>query len=153
MGVVGEVKARAKSLPSGNVGLQIRLQRLRARHGQPLLATLRDRISKADIVVADLADDADTAWNPNVLLEVGMALGFGKEEAGALFILKPEKMKNIADINGLLLTKYRPTAAGSPLNLLDKAGFTAAVRTRLLEVARERGMIGYPISPEIDADE
>jgi hypothetical protein len=49
-----------------------------------LLATLRDRIERADALM-DLA-----GHNPNVLLEVGMAVAMKKGESGALIILKPK---------------------------------------------------------------
>jgi len=50
-----------------------------------LLSTLRERIERADALVMDLA-----GHNPNVLIEVGMAVALYKGESGALIILKPK---------------------------------------------------------------
>jgi hypothetical protein len=47
-----------------------------------LLSTLRERIERADALVMDLA-----GHNPNVLIEVGMAVAMHKGESGALIIL------------------------------------------------------------------
>jgi hypothetical protein len=53
--------------------LDIRLYRLRGRQGMHLLSILRDRIERDDALVMDLA-----GHNPNVLLEVGMAVAMKK---------------------------------------------------------------------------
>jgi len=50
-----------------------------------LLSTLRDRIERADALVMDLG-----GRNPNVLIEVGMAVAMYKGESGARIILKPK---------------------------------------------------------------
>ena len=51
------------------IKLHVSVNRLRARHGGCILSVIKDRIRDADVLVFDLSDN-----NPNVLLELGMAL-------------------------------------------------------------------------------
>jgi predicted nucleotide-binding protein len=99
-----------------------------------LLATLRDRIERADALVMDLA-----GHNSNVLLEVGMAVAMRKGESGALIILKPKSEALPSNLQGLVYCNYDKSLRQG---LEDQSGFRAALRTRLLKVAKDRKMLG-----------
>jgi hypothetical protein len=130
--VIDECEARARISPGGHK-LDIRLYRLRGRQGMHLLSTLRDRIERADALVMDLA-----GHNANVLLEVGMAVAMKKAESGALIILKPKNEVLPSNLQGLVYCNYDKSLRKG---LEDKAGFRAALRTRVLKVAKERQML------------
>jgi predicted nucleotide-binding protein len=98
-----------------------------------LLSTLRDRIQRADVLVVDLA-----GRNANVLLEVGMAVGMNKAESGALIILKPGNEALPSNLQGIVYCNYDKSLTKG---LEDKAGFRAALRTRILKIAKEREML------------
>lgn len=130
--VVDECYARARTSP-GQHKLDIRLHRLRGRQGMNLLTTLRDRIGRADLLVMDLA-----GGNPNVLLEAGMAVAMHKPESGALIILKPKNEPWPSNLQGIVYCNYDKSLRRG---LEDQAGFRAALRTQILKVAKERGMM------------
>ena len=98
-----------------------------------LLSTLRDRIARADALVIDLA-----GHNPNVLIEVGIAVALHKVESGGLIILKPKSDPWPSNLQGIVYCNYDKSLRRG---LEDQAGFRAALRTRILNVARERRMI------------
>ncbi len=80
-----------------------------------LLSTLRDRIERDDALVMDLA-----AHNPNVLLEVGMAVAMKKGESGALIILKPKHEALPSNLQGLVYCSYDKSLRKG---LEDQTGF------------------------------
>jgi predicted nucleotide-binding protein len=102
-----------------------------------LLSTLRDRIGRADALVMDLA-----GHNPNVLIEVGIAVAMRKGESGALIILKPKNELWPSNLQGIVYCNYDKSLRRG---LEDQAGFRAALRTRILTVARERQMIASAV--------
>jgi hypothetical protein len=130
--VIDECKRRGETSP-GKYKLDIRLYRLRGRQGMHLLATLRERIQRADALVVDLA-----GRNSNVLLEVGMAVAMNKGESGALIILKPKNEALPSNLQGIVYCNYDKSLTKG---LEDKAGFRAALRTRIFKIARERQML------------
>ena len=130
--VIDECETRSRVSP-GEHKLDIRLYRLRGRQGMHLLSTLRDRIERADALVMDLA-----GHNANVLLEVGMAVAMKKGESGALIILKPKNEPLPSNLQGLVYCNYDKSLRKG---LEDKAGFRAALRTRILKVAKDRQML------------
>ena len=130
--VVDECRVRIGASP-GQYKSDIRLHRLRGRQGMNLLVTLRDRIDRADVLVMDLA-----GGNPNVLLEVGMAVAMHKAESGALIILKPKDEPWPSNLQGIVYCNYDKSLRRG---LEDQAGFRAALRTQILKVAKERGML------------
>lgn len=134
--VIDECQARVRAFP-GKYKLDIRLHRLRGRQGMNLLGTLRDRIDRADVLVMDLA-----GHNSNVLIEVGMAVAMQKGESGALIILKPKNEPWPSNLQGIVYCNYHKSLRRG---LEDQAGFRAALRTRILEVAKNREMTGGPI--------
>lgn len=153
--VADEVKKRAEKRP-GEYALDIRINRLRGRHGSHLLDTLRERINRGDVFVMDIADAEVAGFNPNVMLELGMAIGIGKLEARGLFVLKPKALKWPSDLLGFMYSEYDPqiATADNP-GLVDTPGFRAALKSTIEEIARDRGMIGNAkdISIEIEGDE
>jgi len=98
-----------------------------------LLSTLRERIERADALVMDLA-----GHNPNVLIEVGMAVAMNKGESGSLIILKPKNEPWPSNLQGMVYCNYDKSLRRG---LEDQAGFRAALRTRILKVAKDRQML------------
>jgi hypothetical protein len=131
--VIDECHSRGRAAP-GEYKLDIRLHRLRGRQGMNLLSTLRDRIRRADALVMDVA-----GHNPNVLIEVGMAVALYKGESGALIILKPKNETWPSNLQGIVYCNYDKSLRRG---LEDQAGFRAALRTRILKVATDRQMLG-----------
>jgi hypothetical protein len=134
-----EVEKRAAQRKPGNRKLDIRVNRLRGLHGQILLTMLNERIDRCDILIADIGNLGCSFFNSNVLLELGMAIGLGKLESRGVYVFKPKNLPSPSDISGVITTDY--TLKSETLKLEDKRGFTAALRTRLLELAEQRGMI------------
>jgi hypothetical protein len=130
--VIDECQARVHTY-EGKHNLDIRVHRLRGRQGMNLLSTLRERIQRADALVMDLA-----GGNPNVLLEVGMAVAMHKAESGALIILKPKNESWPSNLQGIVYCNYDKSLRRG---LEDQAGFRAALRTRILKVATDKGML------------
>jgi hypothetical protein len=131
--VIDECEARVRTSP-GEHKLAVYLHRLRGRQGMNLLSTLRQRIARADALVMDLA-----GHNPNVLIEVGMAVAMHKGESGSLIILKPTNEPWPSNLQGIVYCNYDKSLRRG---LDDQAGFRAAVRARILKIAKERGMMG-----------
>ena len=98
-----------------------------------LLSTLRERIERADALVMDLA-----GHNPNVMIEVGMAVAMHKGESGGLIILKPKNEPWPSNLQGMVYCNYDKSLRRG---LEDQAGFRAALRTRILKVAKDRQML------------
>jgi len=130
--VIDECEARVRT-SLGEHKLAVHLHRLRGRQGMNLLSTLRERIAGADALVMDLA-----GHNPNVLIEVGMAVAMHKGESGSLIILKPKNEAWPSNLQGIVYCNYDKSLRRG---LDDEAGFRAALRTRILNVARERRMM------------
>lgn len=134
--VMDECHARVGA-STGEYKLDLRLHRLRGRQGMNLLSTLRDRIERADVLVMDLA-----GHNSNVLIEVGMAVAMNKGESGGLIILKPKDETWPSNLQGIVYCNYDKSLRRG---LEDQAGFRAALRTRILKVAKDRHMIASEI--------
>ena len=134
--VMDECQAPVHAAP-GEHKLDIRLHRLRGRQGMNLLSTLRNRIERADVLVMDLA-----GHNSNVLIEVGMAVAMHKGESGGLIILKPKNEAWPSNLQGIVYCNYDKSLQRG---LEDQAGFRAALRTRILNVAKDRRMIASEI--------
>jgi len=130
--VIDECHSRVRASP-GEYKLDIRLHRLRGRQGMNLLSTLCERIERADALVMDLA-----GHNPNVLIEVGIAVAMHKGESGALIILKPKNEPWPSNLQGIVYCNYDKSLRQG---LEDQAGFRAALRTRVLKVAKDRQML------------
>ncbi len=149
--VAEDVKRRAEKRSPPDRILDIRINRLRGLHGQHLLDTLRTRISRGDVLIMDIGNRNCTGYNSNVLIELGIALGLGKLDSAAVFVLKPKARKLPSDLAGFLVTDY--TKHGDSVALSDKLGFNAALRAKLMSIAEARGMIGRKSSPEVTSDD
>jgi hypothetical protein len=148
--VAEEVKTRNRKRP-GHHKLNINIQRLRARHGQFILTSLCQRIQRADVLVMDLGSDQEDLYNKNVLIELGMAIGMGKLQSQDLFILKPDHLTIPSDLKGLLYTDYK-SSPKEKIEVIDKLGFRAALKSTLTYIATQREMIGEPIENTVDVE-
>ena len=148
--VSDETIKRAKGMdPDHRVNINI--ERLRSRHGANILASLKARLEKADIYVADISDRAPAAYNPNVMLELGMAISLGLGDSDRMFVLTPRGMKTPSDLSGILFTEYEGENDG--WRLVDQDGFRAALRTQLLGLARNRGLLTPSRAGQVSIDE
>lgn len=115
--------------------------RLRARHGSTLMGSIVERIRDADILIFDLSD-----WNRNVLFELGCAFGRHGLDRGNVFVLGTRQMlksgETPSDLSGYFVTFHRPSRNGKGLELEEPRPFQNALRARIIEFARERGMWG-----------
>ena len=124
----------------GKFSLDVRIRRLRARHGDMIINAVRSRIEDADILIMDIGSDDDGCFNSNVLIELGIALGFSHHLKQSLFVLKPKSQKLPSDLAGFLTTEYATNK--SQIKLLDGRGFHAALRSTIQRLAEQRLMIG-----------
>lgn len=114
---------------------------MRARHGTELLPRFRELCEKTDIIVFDI-----TGENPNVMLELGMALSAKSQTQGHVFVLKQGKYdctKIPGDLRGYFITCFNILCdknGTSRLKLEDHKGFRAALRSVIIDLARQRGM-------------
>jgi hypothetical protein len=74
--VTDDVTKRSENR-SGERKLDIQIKRLRGQHGQFILKALLDRIEQGDILIVDIGGGRHGRYNPNVLIELGIALGMG----------------------------------------------------------------------------
>jgi hypothetical protein len=138
--VCAEVSSRASKIDPGCT-INVSVARLRGRHGMEVLGTILDRIRRADVYVADIAGDSGKACNPNVMIELGMAIATDHGVHGSLFVLKPKdkKLPSPSNLRGVLWTEYE--RHGDTFKLVDNLGFRAALRSRLLQIGVEKGLI------------
>ena len=136
--------------------LVIHSGRLRARHGASMSSNILQRCKKTDILLFDISDN-----NPNVFIELGMALAFHGISKGNVFLLKevdpsiPDDKQDPpvpSDIQGYLITRYtRDENKGSKLR--DPQGFRAALKARITDIARQRGMWDVRAEPIVTDSE
>jgi len=118
-----------------------------------LLDNLRGRIEAADILIMDIGSADGQSFNPNVLLETGMAVAYCSATLRKPFILKPASLLEPSDLKGFLFTDYELADRGpGVIRLLDDAGFQAALRSTIISIAFERGMIGPRCEPGTDIE-
>jgi hypothetical protein len=147
--VTNDVEKRLKDRP-GEKTLEIQIKRLRGQHGQFILNALIDRIDQGDILIVDIGGERYGSYNPNVLIELGIALGMGKLHSENLFILKPVGLNWPSDLQGILYTEYE--LEKNTLKLKDSIGFHAALRGCLINTARQKNMIGSSKKPLISIE-
>jgi predicted nucleotide-binding protein len=116
-----------------------------------VLDTLVDRISKADIYLADVSDTTDNGFNPNVMVELGMAIATGHGARGSLFILKPKALTAPSNLSGILWTDYERGA--DRIKFVDAIGFKAALTSRLLQIGSETNRIFQSRSVDFEDDD
>lgn len=136
-----------KKLPA----VPFRISRMRAIHGDVILCNLLQRCSDANILIFDI-----TERNPNVMLELGIALGVKQGGNGNIFILqeadendKPLK-KLPSDLQGYFLTYYK--RKNGQLIFSDLLGFRSALLSRIREQARINGYVVDEIKFQTDDD-
>jgi hypothetical protein len=135
--------------------LASRPARLRGKHGSELRNDIFAQIEGTDILLADFTDR-----NPNVLLEIGYALGcrsLRRSNYPKIFLFyevpytfgKAERPQCPSDLSGFLITYYRNIAA--PLSAIptyalvsDRRGFVAAFNGALRDLAKNKP----PLLPE-----
>ena len=85
-------------------GITLSVQRLRGTHGEKNFETISEKIASADVLVFDITNKDATGLNPNVMLELGMAIALKKP----LFIFVNDKLKEKipSDLAGYLFTFY-----------------------------------------------
>lgn len=130
--------------------------RMRGTHSRMLLENLRARFAECDILIMDIGSSDAKSFNPNVLIETGMAIALQDGVLQDLFILKPAGLRAPSDLSGFLFTDYEVIDGDSAIKLVDVQGFQAALRSAVLRKARERNMIGPregPYSGPEDEDE
>ncbi len=139
--VAKEVTEQSKKRKSP-ASFKCRISRMRAMHGTMLLNNLIKRCMDTDILIFDITEN-----NTNVLFELGVALALKGSESGRVFIFQEvnPKTKNPinstpSDLQGYFFTRYARMRTVGAYELIDKIGFRAAFRSRLIEIARERGM-------------
>lgn len=124
--------------------LPIRINRLRAMHGGSVLDVLLRRLLQSDVLIFDI-----TGQNPNVVLEIGLALACKGTEGSAFILQKVDAAGRVtkeaahpSDLSGYFFTRYRRVAKGRgrTFQLIEPQGFAAVLRPRLIKAARERGL-------------
>jgi hypothetical protein len=115
----------------GGERIAVTVARLRGKHGAPILDDIRSRIHAADVLIFDLDE-----FNPNVLLELGMALAHSSE-GKFVFILMKETQRIPSDLSGYLVSYYKET---HEYTLVDTQGFHAALRSAVIERAKHHGI-------------
>lgn len=110
---------------------------MRARHGGLVLNTILKRIARSDIVLCDIS-----TMNANVMIELGAALAL-KSETEKVFVFLEKGIKPPSDLFGIMYTHYslglnkRGESVGS---LEDSKGFQAALRSEIIDSARQKGL-------------
>jgi hypothetical protein len=168
--VLDEVSTQAKkSKHAGLFPFSIRMNRMRGLHGGHLLDILDNRLKSADILVFDITGD-----NPNVMFELGLALGVRGLNSNRVFVFQEVYSgkeggqiegapisKTPSDLSGYFLTRYYYDAISRTgkarkapgCRLVDSQGFRAALRQRLIDSAREKQMWIDADGVEIDKEE
>ncbi len=140
-GAVAAVERSAAKTPATSL-FNIRVRRLRGRHGQFLLFTLLDRLKSAELLVMDIGSSDGKGFSQNVLVELGMAIGLDKLKTVGIFILMPKELLLPSDLQGFLYSAYELNADGE-IQLVDPQGFHAALRSSIRDIARRKGMLGF----------
>ena len=153
-GAIDNAKSRSDKIP-GKTQFQVEIVRLRGRHGMALLPNLMNRISVADIIVVDLGTENEKLGiNTNVILELGMALQAGKSNDGSLFVLKPHSFSWPSDLQGFLCSEYQLSKSPQyKFKMNDRTGFDAALRAKIIEIAKLRGMLGRRNEKQIEYED
>ena len=138
-----EARKRALKLDTNFLGA-FTVVRLRATHGEQVLPEMIKRISGADVYLADIAGANGGTANPNVMMEVGVALHAFSQDRRRTFLLKPEDVDPPSNLSGLIWTNY--TARKNEITLDDHPGFRAAMVSSLIGRAIDRGLLVSPLT-------
>lgn len=131
-----------------------RVSRMRALHGAMVLPSLLARCAKSEVLIFDL-----TGLNPNVMLEIGIALAVKGFDSGRVFVFQEVGANNQplrkepSDLTGFFFTRYvADQKSPDGFKLIDAHGFRGALRARLVEDARQRGMWRDPKGVQLERD-
>ena len=138
-------------------GVRVEFLRLRASHGRFIWDSVREKISKADVLLFDVAalpEDgfavSQAGFNINVVLELGAAVMNPKSK---ILVMCPTELKDRwpSDLSGLMYTEYTEAKSGDVLQrkYVDKWGVLPQYRAMLADVIEEKG---FGINPD-DEDE
>jgi hypothetical protein len=159
--VVSELEKRALKRQKPSRPLRVSVGRLRGRHGGSITGAIFKRIQQADVLVFDVSGN-----NPNVHFELGCAAAIKGIDSGRIFIFcqtgsqevvsNQEVFRPASDLSGFLFTRYLLNSKSaeqslSYAKLQDTAGFKAALRSTLIEIACEKEMWGAS-KETIDSD-
>jgi len=131
-------------------GISVYSSRMRAMHGGDLLGAFLERSKRADILIFNI-----TGNNPNVLLELGIALGI-KGLNGNVFIMQEVEESNKpisptpSDLNGYFFTRYKKDKKKG-LKLIETQAFLAALKSRIKDAARRKGL--WQDTPGLDDED
>ena len=132
-------------------GFKFTIGRMRAHHGYDMLAAILRRCEETDIVIFDISSS-----NPNVMVELGIALGSKGTQSGQVFIFQDEAAPNAkgervdfpknvpSDLRGYCITLHK--VEGKQRILADPPGFRSAIAFIAKKLARERGIWRDPKS-------
>lgn len=138
-------------------GVRVEFLRLRASHGRFIWDSVREKISKADVLLFDVAAlpgegvaASQASFNINVVLELGAAV---MNPLSKILVMCPTELKDRwpSDLSGLMYTEYTEAKSGDVLQRMyvDKWGVLPRYRGMLADVIGEKG---FGINPD-DEDE
>jgi hypothetical protein len=123
--------------------------RMRAHHGADILAAILRRCQETDIIIFDIS-----SRNPNVMVELGIALGSKGPQSGQVFVLQDEEALNTkgepvgfpgnvpSDLRGYCITSHK--VKGKKRVFVDFQGFRSSIVYIAKKLARERGIWSDP---------
>jgi hypothetical protein len=128
--IVSRVEKYAKQVLSDNK-IKIQYNRLRASAGGFIFDTISNRIRKADAIIFDI-----TECNPNVMLELGIALEVNRNsEASKIFLIHEgddfSKIKIPSDLQGFYLSLY--TFQNGKVILKDAQSIVMRLTSEIME--------------------
>lgn len=138
--VVNEVEKRQPK-NKGAFPLAVRVGRMRFQHGVAIMPRLIELCETTDILAFDI-----TGQNPNVFLELGMALYAKRLLPRQVYVFKQildGEMPVPSDLSGYFITFYKALQENRTVQiakLVDSNGFRAALRTLIIDLALSRGM-------------
>ena len=161
------IQIRNSVLTSFNDEVSIFINRLRASHGEFVYKGICDRISTADLLIFDIAETKDLfkknngaydfksdalkndkiqykSFNPNVLIELGYALGIGKYPI--IMCSNNLKDKIPSDLKCYMWTFYEMEVINEEKTgkqifyreFVDKRGIENLLRSRLRKIAKSK---------------
>ncbi len=119
-----EAGSRLKSMSDiGKLDAVAEVRRLRATAGRPITERIIEAVDEADILIFDISDapckkcpDPSKGLNcpnPNVCIEMGIALAKGKQ----MFLIKEGSHKAPSNLQGFYVSSYEASSAGKlPMN-------------------------------------
>ena len=156
------------AVPNYPEKIPISCSRLRGTHGREIWSTVMKKISKADVLIFDVAaaikpehlknacegddlTDKIKSFNENVMVEIGVALGMEKR----VLLLCPQSLfdKIPSDLRGYLWSVYtlEESKNGLVRKFADNPGLTSAYSAMLRDAALEK-LVSLKITTEEESD-